>query len=796
MEASSSPTLLRVPTRTAERANGGRCTGSAPTRSPVNSPATVLSDFGDGTDTGRNPRAVAVEADGQILVTTGLPGTVDNRPLLVRVDPVTGARAVVSDFEGSSARREEPRGVAVEAGGAILVLDAQGGLNALGQLFRVDPQTGDRALLSDFGQGANPGISPTSVAVEASGQILVTDEGHPITSPLGLLFRIDPQTGARTILSDFNTGANTGREPQGVAIEANGQILVVDKHAGTPGRGMVFRVDPQSGAREIVSDFNVGANQGGDPLALAVVPPTHGTIVVANEVVNDNGGTAVVSDWTMTVTGGNPMPASFPGAGLPGMTVTLEPGFYSVVPARGLTGYANTFSAGCGGAIAAGETRTCTITHDDQPATLRVVNEVVNDNGGTAVASDWTTTVTGANPVPASFPGAGTPGMTVTLDAGAYSVSANGPAGYGSTHSADCAGTISTGESKTCTITSDDQPGTVMVVTEVVNDDGGNAVPGDFFITVEGGNPSPASFPGEGPPGTTVTLDAGSHGARISVRPGYVLKSASPGCVGTIATGEIKTCTITTDDLPAILFAVSEVINDNGGSAVPGDFTVSVTGGDPSPASFAGQGVPGTTVLLDAGSYSFSVTGPAGYTSTLSPDCAGTIGNDERRTCKITHDDRPPTVPTCDGKVATIVGTPGLAELLGTSGDDVIVDLDGDNVVRGRGGNDTVCTGPGNDRIFLGGGADTVLDTGGRNTIEGGAGSDSITTGAGDDHIDGGGGNDTVVAGDGANVVNGQAGNDTIRTGAGDDRIDGGLGFDTCRPSTGANIVRRCEVII
>ena len=306
--------------------------------------------------------------------------------------------------------------------------------------------------------------------------------------------------------------------------------------------------------------------------------------------------------------------------------------------------------------------------------------------------------------MPASFPGAGTPGTTVTLDAGAYSVSANGPAGYGGTHSADCAGTISTGESKTCTITSDDPPGTVMVVTEVVN--------------------------------------------------------------------------------------------DNGGSAVPGDFTVSVTGGDPSPASFAGQGVPGTTVLLDAGSYSFSVTGPAGYTSTLSPDCAGTIGNDERRTCTITHDDRPPTVPTCDGKVATIVGTPGLTELLGTSGDDVIVDLDGDNVVRGRGGNDTVCTGPGNDRILLGGGADTVLDTGGRNTIEGGAGSDSITTGAGDDHIDGGGGNDTVVAGDGANVVNGQAGNDTIRTGAGDDRIDGGLGFDTCRPGTGANIVRRCEVII
>ena len=66
---------------------------------------TILTDFGVGASTGRDPRAVAVEANGQILVlnasggSTGVPVT--NRALLVRVDPVTGARAIVSDF-GSS----------------------------------------------------------------------------------------------------------------------------------------------------------------------------------------------------------------------------------------------------------------------------------------------------------------------------------------------------------------------------------------------------------------------------------------------------------------------------------------------------------------------------------------------------------------------------------------------------------------------------------------------------------------------------------------------------------------------
>ena len=59
-------------------------------------------------------------------------------------------------------------------------------------------------------------------------------------------------------------------------------------------------------------------------------------------------------------------------------------------------------------------------------ATLVVVNEVVNDNGGTAVASDWTTTVTGGNPAPASFQARVRPGTTVTLDAGSYDVT-DGP---------------------------------------------------------------------------------------------------------------------------------------------------------------------------------------------------------------------------------------------------------------------------------------------------------------------------------------------------------------------------------
>lgn len=99
---------------------------------------------------------------------------------------------------------------------------------------------------------------------------------------------------------------------------------------------------------------------------------------------------------------------------------------------------------------------------DIQPK-LIVIKHVINDNGGTAVASSFTMSVTGSSPSPASFPGAESPGTTVNLNAGAYSVSETGPSGYSSSFSADCSGSIAAGQTKTCTITNSDIAPTLTV---------------------------------------------------------------------------------------------------------------------------------------------------------------------------------------------------------------------------------------------------------------------------------------------------------------------------------------------
>ena len=168
-------------------------------------------------------------------------------------------------------------------------------------------------------------------------------------------------------------------------------------------------------------------------LSNAITVAAQPTLKVVKHVVNDNGGTAAAADWELTVsssdggTGGGTADGSETGK-----TYTLQGGKTYSVTESGPAGYTESKSANCTNFVpVAGNTYTCTITNDDQPGTLTVIKHVVNDNGGTKVASDFSLTVTGTNVQPnATFAGAESPGTTVTLNAGSYSVDEAAVNGY------------------------------------------------------------------------------------------------------------------------------------------------------------------------------------------------------------------------------------------------------------------------------------------------------------------------------------------------------------------------------
>ncbi|MCI0453613.1 MAG: thrombospondin type 3 repeat-containing protein [Candidatus Dadabacteria bacterium] len=185
---------------------------------------------------------------------------------LFRVDPMTGNRTVLSDFGDANQGPTgiDPFGVAVESTGQILVSEQDGGNGECHALFRIDPVTGNRTILSDFGEGSmgdnQCDDGANDVAVESTKKILILFDAV-LSGGVGLLYRVDQNTGDRVFLSDFRNdmGFTVGQSPRGVAVESNGQILATGIDDEDPGPDALFRIDPVTGVTTILSNFGNGS---------------------------------------------------------------------------------------------------------------------------------------------------------------------------------------------------------------------------------------------------------------------------------------------------------------------------------------------------------------------------------------------------------------------------------------------------------------------------------------------------------------------------------------------------------
>ena len=139
----------------------------------------------------------------------------------------------------------------------------------------------------------------------------------------------------------------------------------------------------------------------GDDITCTITNDDNAPKLTLNKVVvNDNGGGALESAWTLTATG-NPVtdPATLSGPGAAGNAdVVSGPGFdagsYDLTESSGPSGYTASAWSCTGGqtgttptvTLALGDDITCTITNDDNAPKLTLNKVVVNDNGGTALS--------------------------------------------------------------------------------------------------------------------------------------------------------------------------------------------------------------------------------------------------------------------------------------------------------------------------------------------------------------------------------------------------------------------------
>ncbi len=384
---------------------------------------------------------------------------------------------------------------------------------------------------------------------------------------------------------------------------------------------------------ECDSSGNIVVTSGSAKVCSIINEEKPSKIVVTKEVKNDNGGTKVVSDFPLFVDSTSVTS---------GVEKKFDSGTYTISE-TGQAGYTASFSGDCDAngkiTLSPGVTKYCTITNDDQAGTL-IVNKVVkNENGGKLLEKDFTFKINDGVAIPFEEDGQN----SLVVDAGIYTITEPAVSGYATTYD-NCENIkVLNGGTATCTITNDDIAAHLIVIKDVVTDSGGTLESKDFTmsiegITAEGGN----SFAGSESPGVDKVVTPGDYKVTESGPEGYQ-SSFSDDCKGSISIGQTKTCTITNDDKPATLVVVKHVTKDDGGTASADDFTINVTGTNVSLPSFKGS-EDGTSITLDAGSYSVDEENFTNYSKTLSAGCSGTIGVGESKTCTIINDDIAPTI--------------------------------------------------------------------------------------------------------------------------------------------------------
>lgn len=431
---------------------------------------------------------------------------------------------------------------------------------------------------------------------------------------------ISEAAGTNTSLNDYTTSI--------VCKDNGGQGNTIDSGSPTGGssRGLVIEKDKIDPGDDIVCTITNTRKTAG--------------LTVIKDVINDNGGTKTYADFTFTVAG---QEYTFNATTSPdgSRTVNLPTGTnYTVIePQANSGGYTTTYSTGCTGTIVSGQTPVCTITNNDQPGKLIVKKVVINNNGGTKEADDFSFSVNGGQTV--AFEADGQNDFTV--NAGTYSVLETTANGYTTTYDNCTNVVVPNGGTATCTITNDDAAAKLTVIKNVLNNNGGTKVAPDFTMYVTGTNVSDDEFPGN-ENGTTVSLNPGSYSVTEGSVSGYT-GSYSAECAGTIALGEHKYCTITNDDNVPVLILIKQVLNLNGGTAKASDFLLTADG--PTTLSGYGGATSGNTFL--AGTYNLSESGgPSGY-SASNWTCAGgsqsgssiTLGVGEIASCTITNYDNP-----------------------------------------------------------------------------------------------------------------------------------------------------------
>lgn len=193
------------------------------------------SGFADGSgDAARFyfPKGLAIDADGNLYVADDINHRIRKVTPLGEVTTLAGSTSGYTDATGIAAQFHNPSGVAVDESGNVYVADA--GNQRIRKITATGIVTTLAGSTTGFGEGAGASArfsGPVGLVVDASGNVYVADDENE------RIRKITSDGIVSTLAGGYLAGATNGsgevaqfRSPTGLAMDAAGIIYVADRH--------------------------------------------------------------------------------------------------------------------------------------------------------------------------------------------------------------------------------------------------------------------------------------------------------------------------------------------------------------------------------------------------------------------------------------------------------------------------------------------------------------------------------------------------------------------------------------
>ena len=203
-----------------------------------------------------DPYGVAVDVSGNVYVSDSGNNTIRKITPAGVVTTLAGTAGVrgSADGTGSAASFSYPYGVAVDASGNVYVTDY------LNNAIRKITSAG---AVTTFG-GVAPFSNPSGVAIDVSGNVYVADSGNNLIRNItsaGVVTTLAGNAAANSGNADGTGSAALFSTPTGVAVDASGNVYVTDRfnnniRIGVPALADIATIDAAAGAPGAVRQLN------------------------------------------------------------------------------------------------------------------------------------------------------------------------------------------------------------------------------------------------------------------------------------------------------------------------------------------------------------------------------------------------------------------------------------------------------------------------------------------------------------------------------------------------------------